>query len=93
MELYRTETTLQLDADPLQWWYEMSRVYPIMNRLVCKFFLFVATSFHQNTCSVLLAMYFCILLLDKEHNAAPEKGLAHNIVMSLLIDQRVTMFM
>ena len=31
-------------------------------------------------------MYFCILLLGKERNAAPEKGLAHNVVMSLLTD-------
>ena len=38
MELYRTETTLQLDADPLQWWYERRKVYPIMSRLVRKFF-------------------------------------------------------
>ena len=31
-------------------------------------------------------MYLCILLLGKEYNAAPEKGLAHNIVMLLFTD-------
>ena len=53
------------------------------------FLVFLNLLFRFPVCT----MYFCILLLGKEHNAAPEKGLAHNIVMSLLTDQRVTMFM
>jgi hypothetical protein len=44
MELYKAETILQLDANPLQWWCEREKVYPNISRLVRKIFSFVATS-------------------------------------------------
>lgn len=34
----------ELDSDPLQWWYTRKSQYPLMSRVVKKYFSFVATS-------------------------------------------------
>jgi len=36
MELYKTEKPLELDSDPLEWWYKRRSIYPMMCRLVQK---------------------------------------------------------
>ena len=44
MELYKAEKPLDLDSDPLTWWNTRRLIYPLMCKLVQKYFAFVATS-------------------------------------------------
>ena len=44
LELYKAERSLDLDSDPLVWWKARRLLYPLMCKLVRKYFAFVATS-------------------------------------------------
>ena len=44
LELYKAEKSLDLDSDPIVWWNARRLLYPLMCKLVRKYFAFVATS-------------------------------------------------
>ena len=44
LELYKAEKSPDLDSDPLSWWNARRLLYPLMCKLVEKYFAFVATS-------------------------------------------------
>ena len=44
LELYNAEKPLDLDSDPLTWWNNRRLIYPLMCKLVQKYYAFVATS-------------------------------------------------
>ena len=44
LELYKAEKSLDLDSDPLVWWKARRLLYPLICKLVRKYFAFVVTS-------------------------------------------------
>ncbi len=44
LELYWKETSIPLDEDPLRWWCGMSRRFPKLYRLACRYLCVPATS-------------------------------------------------
>ena len=41
---YEAEETLDLDSNPLKWWMEREKLFPILSDLSCKLFSLRATS-------------------------------------------------
>ena len=44
LEMYKAEKPIDLESDPLEWWYQRKTFHPLISRLVQRMFSFVATS-------------------------------------------------
>ena len=53
---YEAEETLDLDGNPLKWWKERDKLYPILSDLSCKFFHYQTLVFHLREFSAGLVM-------------------------------------